>query len=82
MKNVVLRTLLVILASATVYAQKSLSASSYFKRANDRYAKGDVDGAIADFDIAIIFDPQSAMAYNNRGVAREHRGDVNGAISD
>ena len=49
---------------------------------NERYAKGDIDGAIADFAIAIMTDPQFAMAYNNRGIARERRGDTDGAIAD
>lgn len=77
-------TFLVVLASWTLQAQaqKSRVAASYFTRANERYAKGDVDGAIADFGIAIMADSQFARAYNNRGVARERRGDLDGARSD
>ncbi|HKA21287.1 MAG TPA: tetratricopeptide repeat protein, partial [Blastocatellia bacterium] len=66
-------TLLLALAPLAVQAQekRSASASSYLKRANARYAKGDIQGAIADFDIAITFDPLFATAYNNRAIARE-----------
>src|SRR5215510_12218964 len=63
-------------------APTSRVSASYFKRANERYAKGDIKGAIADFATVILVDPQFAMAYNNRGVARERLGDTDGAIAD
>src|SRR5262244_259582 len=77
-------TLLVGIASSPMpsHAQKSRVGAGYFKRANQRYAKGDIDGAIADFGIAIMADSTFAMAYNNRGVARERSGDIAGAIAD
>src|SRR5215510_14656301 len=64
-------TLLVGIASSPMpsHAQKSRVGAGYFKRANQRYAKGDIEGAIADFGIAIMADSSFAMAYNNRGVA-------------
>src|SRR5215470_5767950 len=72
------------IASLPVWAQAQNSrvGASYFKRANQRFGKGDVEGAIADFDIAIMADPQFAMAYNNRGIARECSGDTADAIVD
>ena len=47
-----------------------------------RKAKGDVDGAIADYTKAIEVDPRYAPAYYNRGMAREDKADPNGAIAD
>ena len=35
--------------------------------------KGDLAGAIADYDQAIALNPQDATAYNNRGAARQPR---------
>jgi Tfp pilus assembly protein PilF len=63
-------------------AQNSRVGASYFKRANQRFARGDVEGAIADFGVAIMADPQFAMAYNNRGISGERSGDTAEAIAD
>jgi len=45
-------------------------------------AKGDLDGATADFNKAIEIDPRHAAAYNSRGVATQAHDDLDGAISD
>jgi len=42
----------------------------------------DWDGAIADFDRALQFDPKLAQAYDNRGDAKTETGDFDGAIAD
>jgi Flp pilus assembly protein TadD len=44
--------------------------------------KGDVAGAIADFDRAVTPNPKNANAYRNRGVAKQKKGDNDGAIAD
>ena len=44
--------------------------------------RGDVAGAIADYDEAIRLNPEDAYACFNRGVARKELGDVAGAIAD
>lgn len=46
--------------------QTSRSAQTYHNRATERYAKGDLDGAIADYSVAITFDPRMALAYYDR----------------
>lgn len=54
----------------------------YFNGGVGRQAKGDWDGAIADFTKAIQLKPNDASAYNNRGRARNATGDVEGAGAD
>ena len=44
--------------------------------------KGDLDGALADCNRAILLKPDSAEAFNNRGLARAGKGDLDGALSD
>src|SRR5882724_6191097 len=63
-------------------AQTSRFAAAYYNRGNERYKKGDLDGAIADFDAALTFDPSWALAYNMRGNARYNKGDLDGSIAD
>jgi hypothetical protein len=43
-------------ASSPSRAQTSRFAAAYYNRGNERYKKGDLDGAIADFDAALAFD--------------------------
>ncbi len=57
-------------------------ASAYNNRGNAKKDKGDLDGAIADFNRAIELDPKLAIAYYNRGNAEDDKGDLNGAIGD
>src|SRR5262245_40335814 len=73
--------LLLIGFATTSKGQTSQSAVSYFNRAHDRYVKGDRRGAIADFDLAIIFDPKFAAAYYNRGIALMGNGDLGASVA-
>jgi tetratricopeptide (TPR) repeat protein len=54
----------------------------YLDAAAAKQARGDLEGAIADFSKAIQFKPDAAVAYNNRGLAKQKKGDLNGAIED
>ena len=68
--------LLILLNSLTCLAQnpRAVSASSYLERGNEWQRKGELDRAIADFNIAIAFDPNFAGAYLNRGLAYQSKG--------
>jgi Flp pilus assembly protein TadD len=58
------------------------SAASYVNRGVGKAARGDFDGAIADFTRTIELDPKEPKAYNNRGLAKHHKGDFEGALAD
>jgi len=58
------------------------TAASYLERGNEWMAKGELDRAIADYDLAIAFDARIAVAYYNRGLARQREGDLEGTLSD
>ncbi len=44
--------------------------------------RGDLEGAITDYNHVIKLDPNDAVAYNNRGIAKSNKGDLEGAITD
>ena len=57
-------------------------APAYSNRGKAKHAKGDLDGAIADFNRALELDPRHASVYYNRGIAKGRMGDLDGAITD
>ena len=57
-------------------------AEAYNNRGTLRGRKGDLDGAVADFDETIRLNPRNANAYTNRGNVRYSKGEFDGAISD
>ena len=61
---------------------QSISAETYFLRANAKYELGLYDAAIADYDTAIRLKPDYAFAYNNRGNAKYELKQYFAAISD
>jgi tetratricopeptide (TPR) repeat protein len=52
------------------------------KRSDERFAAGDLDGAIADVEQAMALDPGHALDWGNRGRARGNKGDYQGAVAD
>ena len=58
------------------------TAADYNNRGNAKQEKGDIDGAITDFNQAIEINPKYSEAYNNRGDAKLATGDLNGSIDD
>src|SRR5206468_655241 len=61
---------------------KSKDAAAYTNRGIAKLQKSDWDGAIADFDRALQFDPKLAPADEARGVVKEQKGELDGAIAD
>ncbi len=45
-------------------------------------AKGDLEGAVIEYNLALEIDPKNIVVYNSRGVVREEKGDHEGAIED
>lgn len=43
----------------------------HVRRGDDKYSRGDFEGAIIDYTNAIDINPGNAVAYNNRGNARK-----------
>jgi tetratricopeptide (TPR) repeat protein len=72
----------VAMALAMAGCDDPRDAVAYNDRGNAKMAKGDFDGAIADFDRAISLDPKNAYAYVGRGHVRQTKGDLEGAIAD
>ena len=58
------------------------SVADLVNRGSGKGDKGDLDGALADFDRAIALDPKDAFAYFNRAYAKRLKNDVAGAIAD
>lgn len=59
-----------------------LKPHAYYYRGLMKHLEGDVDGAIADYSIALELDPEYAKAYHDRGTAKNSIGDFQGAVYD
>jgi len=57
-------------------------AEDFFTSAQGKHAKGDLDGAIADYSHSIELAPKNPYAYFNRGNVKSDKGDDDGAIAD
>ncbi|MEK0181955.1 tetratricopeptide repeat protein [Microcoleus anatoxicus] len=57
-------------------------ADDFFIQGEDKYKKGDYQGAVADYNQALRINPNYAEAYFSRGLARSDLGDKQGAIAD
>jgi tetratricopeptide (TPR) repeat protein len=74
--------ILVVFVSPLIPGQSPNRAEQYYQDGIAKKAKGDLDGAIADYTKAIELNTRYAAAYVNRGVARKTKGDLDGAIAD
>jgi len=72
----------VVCAPWDAQSQDSLSAKSYYKRAQIAYDKGEITLALADYNKSISINPKVAMAYYGRGLALYASGHCDKAIAD
>jgi tetratricopeptide (TPR) repeat protein len=82
MKRVLHASLLVALCALTSFAQSHTTAPEHARLASERRVRGDLDGALAEYDKAIAESPRAAAIYVKRGGVRRAKGDVEGALSD
>ncbi len=61
---------------------RSDSARGYLERGASSMAKGEVDLALADFELAVASDPKLPDAWYNRAVARYCKSEFDEALSD
>lgn len=78
----VVTVLLSLFGAAPAQDKEPETAGEYVQRGVVRSKKGDLDGAIADYDKAIALRPDYAYAYNNRGNSYGKKGDDDAAIAD
>jgi tetratricopeptide (TPR) repeat protein len=62
--------------------QAQRAAAEQLKRGETRYLKGDLEGALAAYDRALVVEPLAADIYVKRGNVRHAKGDLNGALAD
>lgn len=57
-------------------------AAAFYNRGLAHHAKGDLEGAIRDYNEAIRLQPDYVLAFYNRGLARHAKGELEAAIKD
>ena len=82
MKRILFIAVLGLLATPPIASAQHPQAKKYVKQGIERFSKGDIAGAIVEYDHAIAIDPRLADAFLNRGKARRAGGDLDGAITD
>src|SRR5262245_36657333 len=75
-------TLTALLINGAAQTSRADSAKSYVDRGNSWFKKGEIERAIADYDLAIIYDSRSAEAYYYPGLARDRNGDSTRGLTD
>src|SRR5258708_36088671 len=81
MKRILLIAILGLLACPP-NASAQQSAKKYVKRGVELFSKGEIAGAIVEYNRALTIDPKLADAYLNRGKAKRAGGALDGAITD
>ena len=64
---------LMVAANATAQNSRAVTAASYVDHGNSWYAKGQLDKAIGDYNLALEFDPGSGLAYSTVAVPGRQR---------
>ena len=73
---------LLLAASLPVAGQTPTSALDFHNRGKDRYAAGDREGALSDYNKALKIDPKDTNTYARRAAVLSDKGDQTGALSD
>ena len=88
-QRTVLACIVILMPTVATFGQQTSNqeaniqnAATYGSRGTAKERKGDLDGAMADYNQAIKLNPKNASAYNNRGNAKTKKGDLNGAMAD
>ncbi len=58
------------------------TAAEFSARGFEKQTKGDLDGAIADYNRALEIDPKNVATLYRRGLALQTKGNLNGAMAD
>ncbi|MEK7486111.1 MAG: tetratricopeptide repeat protein [Planctomycetota bacterium] len=58
------------------------TAEDFIERGWRKYRQRDLEGAIQDYDQAILLDPRNDEAYRKRGTAKKAKHELSGAIED
>ena len=82
MKTALIAALLVAASLVFPINGVAQTATEFNDRGVAKWRKGDLDGAIADYNRAVELNPKDTAAYYNRGVAKQTRGDLDGAFAD
>ena len=82
MKRIASLIIGIMMFSLVCLGQALRTPDAYYYRGLARQEKGDLDGAIADFNEAIKLYPKYSSAYGSRGAARKAKGDLEGAVAD
>lgn len=77
-KVLLLAVSLIVIATDAI----AQTAEEYCNRGVAKQNKGDLEGALADYNHALQLSPYYAIPYNNRGLIKTAKGDLDGAIED
>jgi len=87
--RIVLACLLILMPTVATFGQQTANpeanvqnARTYHERGLARQKKGDLNGALIEYNQAIKLNPKNATAYKDRGNAKRKQGDLQGAKAD
>src|SRR5687768_3039038 len=82
MRYIQLVSIACVILFGSCNSRQSTSADEHLDRGNALADRGDLDGAIAEYDRAIAINPYHAFYYFNRGNARKDKREFDLAIAD